>query len=53
MRTTEQIKDDIIINYQEQIEILKSINDKNETIIKIYKDQKIRSEILIELLKQR
>ena len=35
-RTVEQIKDDIITNYKEQIEILKSINDTNNRLIKAY-----------------
>jgi len=39
MRNIEKIKDDIILNYQEQIEILKSINDINDRIIKSYERQ--------------
>jgi len=47
-----QLKDQIIQNYKEQVELLKSINDSNDKIIAKYKDYQKGSEVYIKMLKE-
>lgn len=51
MKKIEYINDDIVVNYKQQIEILKSINDDKDKIIKAYEKRETGLESYVELLK--
>lgn len=50
-KSIEQLKEDMVANYKEQIAILKSMNESNERIINLYKGQQENSDKYIAVLK--
>ena len=50
-KSIEQLQEDIVANYKEQVAILKSMNESNERIIDLYKRQQENSDKYIAALK--
>lgn len=52
-KSTEQLTQELIQNYESQVNHLTSINETNKQIIELYKDTLEKSDEYVELLKEK